>query len=82
MTLPGGIEVHVAGGGAGGALAEVDEGGASVGEADEHEAAAADVAGGGVGDGEGEADGDGGVDGIAAGVENLDADARWRGARG
>ena len=37
------------------ALAEIDEGGAAVGEADEHEAAAADVAGGGMRDGEGEA---------------------------
>ena len=64
------VEVHVAGGGAGGALAEVDEGGVAVGEADEHEAAASDIAGGGVRDGEREGDGDGGVDGIAAGFED------------
>ena len=41
--------------------------------ADEHEAAAADVSGGGVDDGEGEADGYGCVDGVAALLEDGDA---------
>ena len=41
-----------------------------------HEAAAADVAGARISDGERETDGDRGVDGIAAAIENLDADAR------
>ena len=65
-----GVEVHVAGGGVGGALAEVDEGGAAVGEADEHEAAASDIARGGMSGGEGEGDGDSSVDGVAAGFED------------
>ncbi len=69
-----GVEVHVVRGLCGGGLAEVDEGGASVGEADEHEAAAAEVAGEGMGDGEGEADSHGGIDGVATGFEDGDAD--------
>src|SRR6185312_1050595 len=47
--LAAGIEVHVAGGFRGGLLAEVDEGGSSVGHADDHVSAAAEVAGEGVG---------------------------------
>ncbi len=42
------IEVHVARGFFGGAFAEVDEGGAAIGETNEHESAAAEVAGGGM----------------------------------
>ncbi len=41
--------------------------------ADEHEAAAAEIAGLGVDDGEGEADGYGGVDGVAALLQDVDA---------
>ena len=43
---------------------------------DDHEAAAADIAGAGIGHGQCEADGDCGVDRVAAAVEDLDADAR------
>ena len=64
------VEIHVAGSGEGGAFAEVDEGGAAVGETDEHEAAAAEIAGAGVGDGEGKAHRCGRIDGVAAGLQN------------
>src|SRR6185437_1156496 len=47
----------------------------ALGEMDDHETAAADVAGARIGDREREADRDRRVDGIAATVENLDADA-------
>lgn len=71
-----GVEVHVGGGGGGGLFAVVEEGGVAVvegvgGGADEHEAATADVAGGGVDDGEGKADGYGRVDGVAALAEDF-----------
>src|SRR5262249_8997567 len=46
---------------------------------DEHEAAAADVAGLGPGDGQGEADGDGGIDGVAALRQDRLACAAGRG---
>ena len=68
-----GVEVHVAAGGGGGLFAVVEEVGFAVLVADEHEAAAADVAGCGVDDGEGEADGYGCVDGVAALFEDGDA---------
>ncbi len=70
--LPGGVQIHIARGLAGGALAEVDEGGTAVGETDQHESAASQVPGIGMGDGEGESDGDGGVHGIAAVFQDLD----------
>ncbi len=73
-----GVEVHVAAGGGGGLFAVVEEVGFAVLVADEHEAAAADVAGRGIDDGEGEANGDGGVDGVAALLEDLDSRRRWR----
>src|SRR5690349_1474057 len=47
--------------------------GAAVGEVDDHEAAAADVAGDRVGHGEREPDRDRGVDRVPAGLEDLDA---------
>ena len=68
-----GVEVHVAGGGGGGFFAVVEEVGFAVFVADEHEAAAADVAGCGIDDGEGEAYGYGCVDGVAALLEDFDA---------
>ena len=67
------VEVHVGGGGGGGLLAVVDEVGVAGVHADEHEAAAAEVAGLGKDDGEGEPDGDGRVDRIAAGLQDFDA---------
>ena len=72
VALPDGVEVHVARGRSGRALAEVDEGGASVGQADQHEAAAADVAGGGMRHRQREADRDRRVDRVAAGFEDLE----------
>ena len=71
--VAGGVEVHVAGGGGGGFFAVVEEVWFAVMVADEHEAAAAEVAGLRVDDGEGEGHGDGGVDGVAALLEDLDA---------
>lgn len=67
------VEVHVAAGGGGSLLAVVEEVGPAVLVADEHEAAAADVARCRVDDGEGEADGHGCIDGIAALLEDGDA---------
>ena len=55
-------------------FAEVDEGLAPVGELDRHEAAAAEVAGGGVDDGQRVADGDRGIDRVAAVLQHVDAD--------
>ena len=82
VALPVGVEVHVARGGQRGALAEIDESGAAVGEADQHEAAAADVARAGMGDGERESHRDRRIDGVAAVLENLQPGLRWRGVRG
>jgi hypothetical protein len=69
----GGVQVHVARGGLGRALAEIDERGASVGQAHQHEAPASDVSGRGVGHRQGEPHGHRGVDRVAAGAKNLDA---------
>ena len=71
--VAGGVEVHVGGRGERGLLAVVDEDVFAGVLVDEHESAAAEVAGEGVDDGEREADGDGGVDGIAAGLQDSDA---------
>ena len=60
------------GGGIGGAFAEIDEGGSAVGEANQHETAAAEVARGGMGDGEGHGDSDRGVNGVSASLERGD----------
>jgi hypothetical protein len=68
-----GAEIHVAAGGGGGGLAVVDGDGATVGEVDHHEAAAADVSGERIDDGEGETDGDARVHGVAAFFENFHA---------
>ncbi len=72
-TSPCVVEEHARCGGKGRFFAEVEEGGAAVGQAEGHEAAAAEIAGGGVDDGEGVADGDGGVDGVAALGEHVEA---------
>jgi hypothetical protein len=69
-----GVFVHLRVGGGGGHFFVVDGGGAPVGHADEHVAAAAEVAGFGVDDGEGDGHGDGGVDGVAALFHDVDAD--------
>ena len=53
------------------ALAEIDEGGAPVGQADQHEAAAADVAREGMRHRQRESHRDRGIDGVAAGLQNL-----------
>ena len=59
------LHVHVARARGRRHLAIVERHGAAVGQPDDHEPAAADVARLGVGDREREADGDGGVDGVA-----------------
>ena len=46
-----------------------------LGEMDHHEAAAADIAGARIGDRERETDRHRGIDGVAAAIENLNADA-------
>ena len=78
-----GVEVHVAGGAAGGLLAVVEEVGFAGFIPDEHKSASAEVAGQGVDDGEGKTDGHGGVDGVAALLEDGEAGVggvvlRWR----
>ena len=75
-----GVEIHIARCAAGGLLAKIDERGAAVGEAHQHESAAADIAGGGMRHGEREAHRDRGVDGVAAGLEHCDADIGRRGS--
>ena len=64
--LSGSVQIHVARGFLRRALAEIDESGAAVGEADQHESAAAQVAGVGMGHGQRESDGDRRVHGVAA----------------
>src|SRR5262249_14367136 len=60
--------------GGGGGLAVVDDDGVFLAAGvDDHEAAAADVAGRGVGDGQREGCGDRGIDGVAAFFQDLDA---------
>ena len=68
-----GVEVHVGGGGERRFLAVVDEDVFAGVLVDEHESAAADVAGKRVDDGEREADGDGSIDGVAAFLQDLNA---------
>ncbi len=53
---------------------KIDEGGAAVGEANQHESTAADVAGLRVCHGERKPDRDRGVDGVATGAQNFQAD--------
>ena len=64
------------GGGGGGLLPKIEEMAFTTGQAEQHEAATADVAGLGMHHGEGKASGDGGVHRIAAGVENFYAGSR------
>ena len=66
------IEVHGGRRRGGRGLAEIDEGGAPVMEANGHEPAAAKIAGLGKGDRQRIADGNGGIDRIAAGLEHVD----------
>ena len=66
------VEIHGCGGSGGGLLAVVDEVGRAGMHADEHEAAATQVAGLGKDDGEGESNRDGRVDCIAAGFQDFD----------
>jgi hypothetical protein len=68
------VEVHVGRGGQRRLLAEVEEGLAAVGQLHGHEAAAAQVARGGVHHRQRIAHGHGGVDGVAAALEHVDAD--------
>ena len=82
VGFAGGIQIHIARGFLGGALAEIDEGGAAVGQADQHESAAAQVARERMRDGEREADRDRGVHGVAAVLENLRHPRRSPGAPG
>ncbi len=60
------------GGGEGSFLAVIDEGGLAGVIADQHESAAAQVAGGGMDDGQRKSGGDGGVDRVAALLQDLD----------
>jgi hypothetical protein len=73
-----GVEIHIFGGSGGSLFAKVDEVSFAVGEAEEHEAAAAEISGLGMNDGEGETGGHGGVNGVAAGVEHLDSGTRGK----
>ncbi len=70
------VEVHAAGGGERRLLAEIQEGAAPVGELDGHEAAAAEVARGGVDHRQRIADRDRSIDGVAAALQDVDADLR------
>ncbi len=71
------VEKDPAPGGGGRGLAIVDRGvELALGEVDQHVAAAADIAGARIGDREREAGRDRGIDGVAAALEHLDADAR------
>src|SRR5947209_2502336 len=71
------VEEDVARGGRRRGLAIVDGGGGlAAGEVDHHVAAAADIAGARIGHSQREAGRDRGVDGVAALLEHLDADAR------
>jgi hypothetical protein len=68
------VEVHVGRGGQRRLLAEVEEGLAAVGQLHGHEAAAAEVARGGVHHRQRIAHGHGRIDGVAAALEHVDAD--------
>jgi hypothetical protein len=77
-----GVEIHVTAGGPGRHLPIVDRGAGAVRQPDDHEPAAADVAGGRMRDAEGEGDRDGRVHGVAAALQDRDADVgrvRFRG---
>jgi hypothetical protein len=80
IDLPLGVEIHRLRAGERRALAVVERGRPAVWGADDHEAAASDVAGARVRHGQGEGRRDGGVHGVAAARE--DARARVRGQPG
>lgn len=69
-------EIHVLRRRGGSGFAKVDGDGLAVSQADEHEAAAAQIARGGVGDGEGERGGDGGVHGVTAFAHDVSSNRR------
>ena len=69
-----GVEIHVVRRLAGRAFAEIKERGATVGHSDQHETAAAEIAGVRVSDSQREAHRHGRVDGVAAGFEDRHAD--------
>ena len=71
--IPRRIQVHVPGGPLGGGLAIVDRPHPPVGEPDDHEAAAADIAGLGVDHRQRESHGDGGVHRVSAPLQHVDA---------
>ena len=68
------VEIHGLGRGKRRAFAEIEEGRLAVLQPDRHEAAAADIAGGGIDDRQRIADGDGRIDRVAALLQHLDAD--------
>ncbi len=69
----GRVDIHIARGSQGSAFAVIEERGSAVGKPDQHEPAAADIAGAGVCDRERESDRDGRIDGIASCLQNLQA---------
>src|SRR6185437_13431583 len=71
-----GVEIHGLGRGERRLLAKIDEVVAPVGEMDEHEAAAAEIAAAWVDDGKRIADGDGRIDGVAALLQDFRPDLR------
>ena len=73
-VIPAGVQVHVAVGEPGCALAEVQGGDRTVGHMHHHEAPAAEVAGSWECDGECELYSDGCVDGVSALLEDVPAD--------
>ena len=76
------VQVHIARRGERSAFAEVDKRGAPVRQANQHEAAAADIARARVGHRQRQSHGRRGVDRVAAVLQNLQARLRWRGVRG
>jgi hypothetical protein len=71
-------DVHLASGFAGGCFAVVEEGSLAVGEPDQHEAAATDIACSGLDHGKSKRDADSGIHGVAAALENLHAGLRTK----
>lgn len=69
---------HGGRGRAGSGLPVFDHNGFAVGGMDDHETAAANVAGGGIGDGHGEGGGHGGIDGVAALEQDVASDLGTR----
>ncbi len=67
------VQIHVTRSRARGLLTKIDEGGAAIGHADEHETAPANIAGERIRYRQGETDGDGGVNSITPSLKNRDA---------